>query len=425
MEDGSSLIHIDAVNLPSRDSTQSRVDVTYRLDRSFLVPVRSTDAAVNRPYLRRGEILIEVVDSSGASQARNIERIEVGDEQTERPPLEHSWYQGVVSFDVPPGRYHLRVELSDLESKRKFLNDRIQVVARSFSPSAFAASDPFFVFRGKQGVSSDSMQASNFGGDLQFSAEQDLMFVVTGIDTSSELNVEHTLSIVNHRLDDSTVVEHVPPTARTVRSSMLDAPVMAQGAVIYTIGQSARRDGGVVLLPLNTQLLPLRQFLLSVRISQGAKETRIDKRFNVVWPEMPFSLKDVDLAVEVLRYIVTGGMLDSLRRGSFEERRDRLEAFWKTKDRTPSTAYNEMMTEYYRRVDHTIREFGSLRQPEGWKSDRGRAYILFGPPTAVRRTLDPVEGFREIWTYDRLRKKLTFLDQTKTGDYFLTSTTEL
>jgi hypothetical protein len=44
---------------------------------------------------------------------------------------------------------------------------------------------------------------------------------------------------------------------------------------------------------------------------------------------------------------------------------------------------------------------------------------LYGPPTTMNRTLDPVAGFQETWVYERLGKRFVFVDRTKTGNYVL------
>jgi GWxTD domain-containing protein len=140
---------------------------------------------------------------------------------------------------------------------------------------------------------------------------------------------------------------------------------------------------------------------------------------------MPLSLKNIDLALDMLRFITTEDQLDSLKSGDFDERVESLERFWSTKDRTPGTAMNEVMAEYYRRVDHSIRSFGTLREPDGTKSDRGRTYILYGPPTRTDRTLNPGRGFTEVWTYDRLKRTFTFEDEARNGTYKLVSSAPL
>ncbi|HTR99827.1 MAG TPA: GWxTD domain-containing protein, partial [Bacteroidota bacterium] len=57
--------------------------------------------------------------------------------------------------------------------------------------------------------------------------------------------------------------------------------------------------------------------------------------------------------------------------------------------------------------------------PDGFRSDRGRIYVLYGPPTSSDRTLDPVAGHREVWTYARLKKRFIFIDRDRSGNYIL------
>lgn len=137
------------------------------------------------------------------------------------------------------------------------------------------------------------------------------------------------------------------------------------------------------------------------------------------------SLRDIDFALDALKYITRDSELDSLRSGPREVRLKHLEEYWKTKDRTPNTAYNEVMEEYYRRVDYAMRTFGSLRGTDGFKTDRGRIYILYGPPSKTERALDPAAGYQEIWVYEKQGKKFVFVDQTKSGNYTLVSTQNL
>jgi len=141
-----------------------------------------------------------------------------------------------------------------------------------------------------------------------------------------------------------------------------------------------------------------------------------------LWPDQPESLRDVDYALESLRFIIPERFLDSLSRGSFESRRNNLENFWKSRDATPETADNPLMTEYYRRVDHARQQFTTLKQRDGTRTDRGKIYILYGPPSASERSLDPASGFTETWTYNHLHKKFIFRDETRDGSYVLVST---
>ena len=70
-----------------------------------------------------------------------------------------------------------------------------------------------------------------------------------------------------------------------------------------------------------------------------------------------------------------------------------IEVFWAALDPTPGTAVNERRVEFWKRVEAADREFQEGLAP-GWKSDRGKVYILVGPPDERQQ-----KGPGEIWWY--------------------------
>src|SRR5258708_23531921 len=64
-----------------------------------------------------------------------------------------------------------------------------------------------------------------------------------------------------------------------------------------------------------------------------------------------------------------------------EERESFIEQFWLRRDPTPDTPENEYKEEYYRRIAYANEHFAS--GIPGWKTDRGRIYIKFGPPDEI------------------------------------------
>jgi GWxTD domain-containing protein len=180
------------------------------------------------------------------------------------------------------------------------------------------------------------------------------------------------------------------------------------------------RPSSVAILPFPGEKLPTGLHDLKITIG----DMTVTHPLPVIWPDMPRSLMNPAYAFDALRFITTTDQLDSLNNGSEEERMKQFENFWTSKDRTPETMFNEVMTEYYTRVDYAAANFGTLRDPDGTWTDRGRIHVLYGTPTKIERNLDP-SGFIEIWIYDNARKKFIFLDETKTGNYVLTSTRPL
>ena len=64
-----------------------------------------------------------------------------------------------------------------------------------------------------------------------------------------------------------------------------------------------------------------------------------------------------------------------------EEMEQFIEQFWMRRDPTPDTAENEFKEEHYRRIAYANERYAS--GIPGWKTDRGRIYITFGPPDEI------------------------------------------
>ena len=91
--------------------------------------------------------------------------------------------------------------------------------------------------------------------------------------------------------------------------------------------------------------------------------------------------------------------------GSLEHQWDRdrfWNNYWKQLDPTPETEYNELHELFLTRLEQTNLHFSRfLEFADGWKSDMGRTYIIYGAPREIYRspagpTLDPKY---EVWVY--------------------------
>jgi GWxTD domain-containing protein len=92
-------------------------------------------------------------------------------------------------------------------------------------------------------------------------------------------------------------------------------------------------------------------------------------------------------------YIITPEERDAFKQLSNDEERDNfIEAFWQRRDPTPDTEENEYKEEHYRRIAYANEHFAA--GVPGWRTDRGRMYIVFGPP-------DEIESHPSGGTYER------------------------
>lgn len=100
------------------------------------------------------------------------------------------------------------------------------------------------------------------------------------------------------------------------------------------------------------------------------------------------------------------------------EREKFKEEFWKKRDPDPETEENEFKIEYYNRIDYANRHFiGGGRA--GYLQDRGRIYILFGPPTQILRYPGRTPPY-EVWLYGNF--PVTFVNKYSSGTYDLETT---
>jgi GWxTD domain-containing protein len=85
---------------------------------------------------------------------------------------------------------------------------------------------------------------------------------------------------------------------------------------------------------------------------------------------------------EDVAYIITDAERQAFKQlNTDEERAQFVEQFWLRRDPTPDTIENEFKEEHYRRIAYANERFAS--SVPGWKTDRGRIYITFGPPDEI------------------------------------------
>jgi GWxTD domain-containing protein len=141
---------------------------------------------------------------------------------------------------------------------------------------------------------------------------------------------------------------------------------------------------------------------------------------------------------EDVRWIITDEEKRTFMQLSNDEERDQfIEQFWLRRDPTPDTPENEFKEEHYRRIAYANEHFAA--GIPGWRTDRGRMYIMYGPPDQI--DAHPAGGTYdrpssegggttstfpfETWRYRNLEGigqevEIEFVDTCMCGDYHMT-----
>jgi GWxTD domain-containing protein len=126
-------------------------------------------------------------------------------------------------------------------------------------------------------------------------------------------------------------------------------------------------------------------------------------------------------------YISTTKERDVFRKLESDQDRDRfLEEFWAQRDPTPGTPRNELKEEHYRRMEFADKTFGRGTPFKGSKTERGRIYIILGPPFDVERIMSSDAYPMEIWSYTGIASlrqtsylRLLFYQRMGVGDFVI------
>jgi GWxTD domain-containing protein len=124
-----------------------------------------------------------------------------------------------------------------------------------------------------------------------------------------------------------------------------------------------------------------------------------------------------------VRYIITSEERKAFLNLPPSERDKFIEEFWKKRDPDPTTEVNEFKEQYFARIEEAKKLFRG-EGVEGWLTERGRIYILLGPPE--QRETDPTgqtlygrPTSTEIWSYESFQ--IVFIDYYWSGIYKLES----
>ncbi len=289
-------------------------------------------------------------------------------------------------FDVPPGRYGVRVTVRDVRAlEPSDVRDRLEVRDLSRVPVNFAdlelglvdSSGRFIPFPGRQ-----------FGFNSNGVAMRSVM------------------------LDRR---PGVWPRPYQYHWRLLDdaGATVAQGDTNVSVERPAMP---VVMRPAHGELF-IGGYSLELELQEGKTSWRTARTFEVEESGPPRG-RDFDQLLEALAYVAEDPEISPMRGQTPAAQGEAWERFWQRRDPTPETARNEYQIEFFRRLRYADQHF--LGFGPGWRSDMGRTYIRHGPPDQVeQRQPSATQPGLEMWYYNQPYRRLVFADREGFGRYTL------
>jgi GWxTD domain-containing protein len=351
-------------------------------------------------------INIEVLDSAGKFLTRSMTEKKLNVASYDESISRNSFTEGLITLNLNQTSVKIIPLFTDLITNTE--TRAIPIDIRSYEEGSNFL-NPIVVKNQSQNCGEiKSSLLANYGGMIPFSKES-YNLVFASIDTS--INSFNCLIVNNED---------------TVFNSQLN------NGVVNKLTFSECDDK--IILSSNTGNNSYKIFTIK-NISDKLEEGRVaiilsgNEKFNkknvfnkeVKWFNKPFSLHDQELAAKTLRIIEDDEIVSEIHSANEDKFMEKLLDVWKKYDPTKETKFNELMEQYYSRVDYSIKNFSTITGKHGWDTDRGTIYIQYGSPDEIKRYSDDHGKIVETWNYIDPAKRFSFVDRTGTGEFVILS----
>jgi GWxTD domain-containing protein len=389
---GEGSLFLDAIPFASTSGAESRVDVFAQVGFDMLSFVKKGDL-----YDASYEMTLSLFDSADALVSEKLWTENVKGVPFERSASPNAFSTTQRSFQMAPGQYTLRLVLRDVESGTSFVLSR-KLAVPDYSAPGCALSGIMLLsrvsFTGEKRSITPNV-SSNMG------TSPDSCFVyVEAYNKSGVDSVRFTLNVINQA----------------------SVPVISQDTIVRL--KPGRSE---YILRMMHSTLPIGNYRLEIAVRLPSVPRDDEDQVLAVsskpvvarWFGIPRSITDLDLAIQQVKYIARDEDVSRFKEAKTpDEKMAAFVEFWKKRDPNPSTPRNEKMEEFYARVDYANKHF--KHYIDGWRTDMGMVYIMFGPPNNVERHPFEVDSKPyEIWSYYDLNYSFVFVDLTGFGDYRL------
>lgn len=414
-------IFIDDLVLPAENGEAS-LSIIFRFDNDFLPFKKITDtdeieAPDGMKYFTIASLNAEIFEGRSKRRSGNDVNVASRDRWVdtlytktfEDTEAKDRYASGSLTNTLSPGSYNYILQLSLMEStnERSSTRQNVRIVDWDKKPTG----EIIYL----KAATDSTYPLMNLGDNVLFGKDFRMMIRIPDYSERSD----YSLNIYKARTSpkDTTKADQEYSVAITGENIMQHVvPSLNKGpepGISFT-----ETESGYTYAILD---IPNKQFENAGYIVELVKDEGPEpvarSFFRSYWQNMPASLLNLDIAIEHMKFIVSESKLKELSAGSAQEKEKKFRAFWEQRDPTPDTVYNELMAEYYRRIEYAFEEFSNRGNLAGHESDQGKIYIQYGPPMSKDRQFPTNGKVVEVWKYQN--RTFVFEATTGFGDFVL------
>ncbi|HET8866330.1 MAG TPA: GWxTD domain-containing protein [Gracilimonas sp.] len=421
-------IFIDDIILPGEDG-KTTLAFIFRFNNDFIpfkkLPANnSLNAPENAEFYSTIRLSNEIFsgelkrrqEASANSVSRDVWTDTLYTSSFEETQSANLYASGSLSAQLTPGKYNFILQLAMMQEINERNTQRRNITVPDLSTKE--TGEILLIKEHTNNGEAQVLQLMNMQNNVPFGKDFYALIRIPNFDNEAEYSVK---------------VNNANPTEKDTTSGSNIYSEIIEDEAFYsnsTINLNEEEEPSLTLMEGNYPYtyalvsIPASNFdnapyFLSV-IKNNEEKPIARTLFRSYWPNMPASLYNLNISIDMLKYIASESEIEQINNGNDKEREKKFREFWESKDPTPNTVYNELMAEYYRRIDYAYKEFGSQENPLGHESDQGEIYIKFGPPNDKERVFPPGGKTREVWKYPN--RTFVFEASTGFGDFVLIGT---
>ena len=413
MRDRQPNVFFEHLILPDTSASSMDLVTTFRIENNFLSFRRVRDAASGdqaRRYFSDPNVQLSIQKITGSQsgvdplqtprvQTRTWNQTIYAEtyEQTQSSTL---FVEDAIITPLEPGRYRIESSARSDSRSRRSRATLLQIPERDNAETAFL----YYLDETSQISAPFSSPLMNMGNNVFFGRD---FHVVAWIPTVHD-GASYSVDVAKLRVtrQDTSRVEQVFEyhlDRDNFLTGYYPAVSMSDGKPHFHLEASDKNSvsGAFYLITIPNSRFENAHYRMNLsRVdNQNQSLTLASKTYQSLWLDMPVSLLNLDVAIDMMRFILDDSRLRALRRGDRQQRERQFRDFWAQRDPTPEREYNELMVEYFRRIDYAFEHFTTPQNP-GYESDQGKVYIRNGEPDRRERTFPPNQPAREVWHYD-------------------------
>jgi GWxTD domain-containing protein len=378
--------------------------------------------------VNEAEIKVLISDQNnkvvGFRNFRIVNELDKQNSETEK------YLTGVLGFKIGPGEYSIKFDVTDYFDSTNTISITFPVKINSITTKNFALSD---IQLCSNIIENSDNEASYFYKNTYetypnpsnvYGEQLPILFYYIELYDLQKGNFTNNLKLISKIID-------AQGRERYSKEKFIQRKynsIVEVGAINITKYASGTYTLALYLIDSlnNFGLVSSKKFFVfnpNIKEEIATKKSDADllsSEFNVMTEE------ELNLAFEQSKYIASS---DEIKRWNslkdIDSKRNFLFNFWKLRDPDPSTPENERKLEYFERVKKADEMFRGTRE-KGWRSDRGRVYIVYGEPSEIDRYPNEMDAYPyEIWSYNNIEGGVIFVfgDITGTGQMILIHST--